>query len=213
MIVIYRGEDTDFAGAEPIKITIDTELNLSGFTADILFGNVVKHFEPEEVETKALGLVYTAAETAGFFPGKGYAVVKVYDKEGRVAYLKKFIIDVRFRDNRVTDVDLAFAVNVIDNVRKVAEALPDLNEVDNSADIKATLNSLLAAIRARGEFEPLTPRQMMGVSAEDARTFLDAVRRLEEKALSIETLDGDSNTADIKDAINQIMQVVRKIKN
>lgn len=211
MIAIYRGEDTDFAGAEPIKIKIDTELDLSGFTADILFGNVVKHFESDEVETKMLGLVYTAAETTGFFPGKGYAVVKVYDKEGRVAYLKKFIVDVRFRDNNITNVDLSQAVSIIDNVRKVADALPDLSEVNNSADIKATLNSLLGAVRARGEFNPLTPRQKLGVSAEAAREFFNAVRRLEEKSLSLENLGEDSNTADIKEVLDQFMQVIRKI--
>lgn len=98
MISIYRGEDTDFAGAPPIPVVIDTKLDLTGYTADILFGSIVKHYETDEVATKKLGLVFTAKETATFFPGKGYATVKVYDTEGRVAVLKKFIIDVKFRD-------------------------------------------------------------------------------------------------------------------
>lgn len=101
MIEIYRGEDTDFAGAEPIEVKIDTELDLTGYTAKVLFGNVVKEFGPEEVETKTLGLVYSAEETAGFFPGKGFAVVKVYDTDGRVAILKKFVIDVKLREYRL----------------------------------------------------------------------------------------------------------------
>lgn len=100
VIKIYRGEDTDFANAEPIKVHIDTDISLEGFTADILFGNVVKHFETNEVATKTLGLVYSADESSGFFPGKGYAVIKVYDTKGRIAYLTKFIIDVCFRESR-----------------------------------------------------------------------------------------------------------------
>ena len=98
MVTIYRGEDTNFAGAAPIEVKIDTDLDLTGFTADILFGSVVKHYETEEVATKTLGLVFSAEETSGFFPGRGYATVKVYDTEGRVAVLKRFVINVKFRD-------------------------------------------------------------------------------------------------------------------
>ena len=175
-----------------------------------MFGNVVKHFEPEEVETKTLGLVFSAAETAGFFPGKGYAVVKVYDTKGRVAYLKKFIVDVRFRDNRVSDVDLASAMHVVNNVRRVADALPDLTEVDDVASVKATVNGILSAVRARGEFRPLTDRDKIGINAERAREFFKAVRKLEEKSLTLRTLNEDSNIADIKDTLDQVLDVVRR---
>ena len=48
MIAIYRGEDTDFAGAEPIQVKINTPLDLTGYTAKILFGSVVKDYGAEE---------------------------------------------------------------------------------------------------------------------------------------------------------------------
>ena len=98
MIAIYRGEDTDFAGAPPIQVKIETDLDLTGFTADLLFGSIVKHYETEEVSTKILSLVFSAEETKTFFPGRGYATVKVYDTQGRVAILKRFVINVKFRE-------------------------------------------------------------------------------------------------------------------
>ena len=97
MIAIYRGEDTDFAGSPPIKIKIDTDLDLTGYTSEILFGSVVKKFGEEDTGAKILPLSFTAEETNGFFPGRGYATVKVYDTDDRVAILKRFVIDVRFR--------------------------------------------------------------------------------------------------------------------
>ena len=99
MIVIYRGEDTEFANSDPIPITLNTEMDLTGYTAKLYFGNVVKSYGPEDVETKSLPLAFTAAETEGFFPGKGYATVKVYDTENRVRIMKHFVIDVEFRDD------------------------------------------------------------------------------------------------------------------
>ena len=98
MVTIYRGEDTDFADASPITVKIDTEIDLTGFTAKLYFGNVVKEFGSDEVETKELKFNFTAEESDGFFPGRGFATVKVYDTEGRVAILNKFIIDVKFRE-------------------------------------------------------------------------------------------------------------------
>jgi hypothetical protein len=97
VITIYRGEDTDFAGALPIPVSFTTDIDVTGFTAEILFGSVVKTFASEEVETKTLGLIYTAAETSSFFPGKGWATLKLYDKDGRVRIQKRFVIDVKFR--------------------------------------------------------------------------------------------------------------------
>lgn len=104
MIIIYRGEDTDFANQEPIQVKLKTSLDLTGYTADILFGSIIKHYETGDVASKILPLSFSAAETASFFPGKGFASVKVYDPEGRVAILKRFVMDVKFRhygDSRI----------------------------------------------------------------------------------------------------------------
>lgn len=98
MITIYRGEDTDFADTAPIEIEINTNRDLTGYTAKILFGNVVRDYTSEVVITKKLPLVFSAKETLGFFPGRGYATVKLYDQEGRVAIVKTEIINVAFKE-------------------------------------------------------------------------------------------------------------------
>ena len=125
MIAIYRGEDTCFAGAEPIIVKIDTELDLTGYTADLLFGSIVKHFETEDVASKKLPLSFTAEETSTLFPGKGFAVVKVYDTEGRVSIMKKFVIDVRMRNagDWIEAVDVAEALAAFDEIREAASSI------------------------------------------------------------------------------------------
>ena len=105
VITIYRGEDTDFAGAQPIPVSFTTDLDVTGFTAEIYFGSVIKTFTPEEVQTKTLGLVYSAKETESFFPGKGWATLKLYDMEGRVRIQKRFVIDVKFRYGEAKDTE------------------------------------------------------------------------------------------------------------
>jgi hypothetical protein len=105
VITIYRGEDTDFADAPPIPVTFTTDLDVTGFTAEIYFGSVVKTFTSEEVQTKTLGLVYSAAETSSFFPGKGWATLKLYDTKGKVRIQERFVIDVKFRYGEAKDTE------------------------------------------------------------------------------------------------------------
>ena len=97
MLVIYRGEDTDFADSAPLEVSFETDLDITGFTAEVQFGEVIKSFPAEEVQTKKLGLVYTADETSTFFPGKGIANMRIFDTEGRIRIQKRFVIDVKFR--------------------------------------------------------------------------------------------------------------------
>lgn len=155
MIAIYRGEDTDFAGAQPYQIKIDTDLDLTGYTADLIFGSITKSFGPEEVGAKLLNLSYTAEETSTFFPGKGFATIKVYDTEGRVAILKKFVIDVRFRRCKgypIDGVDVAEAVDTVIHLREAATNLNELTEDDDTAAVKEQINTLVGTLKERVEF-------------------------------------------------------------
>ena len=210
MIAIYRGEDTDFAGQEPIQVKINTPYDLTGYTADILFGSVVKHFEPDEVGTKTLGLSFTAAETAGFFPGRGYASIKVYDTEGRVAILKRFVIDVRFRDyekSPLNIVDVSEVVQSFENVKEAAEKIPKLTMDDDTACVKEVINTLLEAARKRTEFSQLTSRDIAKVPNTTIVSFTDCIRKLESLAKDATFLDGDSDMEDVKNLLNSILDV------
>lgn len=209
MIAIYRGEDTDFAGQEPIQVKINTPYDLTGYTADILFGSVVKHFEPDEVGTKTLGLSFTAEETAGFFPGRGYASIKVYDTEGRVAILKRFVIDVRFRDyekSPLNIVDVAEVVQSLENVREVVSKMDKLTIDDDVATIKEVVNEILEAAKKRTEFTPLTQEDLAKVPAATIVAFTECMRKLESVAKDAEKLDLDSDIADVKNLLNDILE-------
>ncbi|MBO6031908.1 MAG: hypothetical protein J6Q22_10745 [Prevotella sp.] len=95
-VKIIRGNDTTFSGNAPIKIQINTKADLTGFTASLFFGSVVKDFTEEEVSSKLLKLAYTSEETEQFFPGRGFALLKLYDSEGRQATIWRFVFNVIF---------------------------------------------------------------------------------------------------------------------
>ena len=205
MIAIYRGEDTDFAGGGPIKIKIETDLDLTGFTAKLFFGNVVKSFEPEEVATKILKFNFSADETSGLFPGKGYATVKVFDTKGRVAILKRFVIDVRFRDGRIRDVDLAEAIQTVANIRNMADAFTDLQEAADIATIKESLNKFIEAAREKTEFKSLSWKDRMYLGTKKADSFVEMVKKLEAIAMNVGELTENSDIADVKKSINELV--------
>ena len=209
MIAIYRGEDTDFAGAEPIQIKIDTDLDLTGYTAELLFGSVVKEYGEEDVGKKILPLSFTAEETSGFFPGRGYATVKVYDTQGRVAILKRFVIDVRFRSvDRIDAVDFAESFQTFENVKSVAAKLAILSLDDDMAKVKDTINELLMAARARVEFIPVTDFQFTQFTREDALLFVECMRNLQCLSLNIGSLNEDADTTEVKAAVNSIIAIL-----
>ena len=212
MIAIYRGEDTCFAGAEPIPVKIDTELDLTGFTAKLYFGSIVKEYGAEEVETKQLALSFTAEETSSFFPGQGFAIVKVYDTEGRVAVLKKFVIDVRFREWKpkfVTPFELAKAMAEFKKVKEIAKGLPNLTEEDDTATVKDAINGLLGAIRT-DEYTPVPDSVLPTIPQIKIRSFADGIGRLEGLSERINSVSPDEDVSDIKKVYNEMLETIKE---
>lgn len=93
---IIRGNDTLFSGNPAIPIKINTKADLTGFTASLFFGSVTKSFPSDDVGKKKLSLSYTSEETSSFFPGRGFATLKLYDTEGRQATVWRFVFNVVF---------------------------------------------------------------------------------------------------------------------
>ena len=214
MIAIYRGEDTCFAGAEPIPIKIDTELDLTGFTAKLYFGSIVKEFDSEEVATKQLALSFTAEETSSFFPGQGFAIVKVFDTEGRVAVLKKFVIDVRFREWKpkfVTPFELSKAMEAFANIRTAAKSMHNLTEDDDTATVKDRINTLLDSMREKViEYTPVFEASAPDVSPRQFKEFVDCMGRLEKLSERVENLSPDESPAEIKSIYNSVLDTIKE---
>ena len=97
MITIYKNEDTEFADSEPIKIVLDTDMDLTGFTAEIAFLGVTKTFDSETVATKVLPLAFTEEDTKGFVLGRDYAIVRLFDTQGRSTIFAMPEFDVKLR--------------------------------------------------------------------------------------------------------------------
>ena len=216
MIAIYRGEDTCFGGSEPITVTLDTELDLNGYTAELLFGSIVKKFGPDDVGRKVLPLSFTAEETATLFPGKGFAVVKVYDTDNRVSILKKFVIDVRMRKYNpkgLDAIDVSEAIKTFDDIKEAAASLIELTEEDDASKVKEVLNTFLAAARKRGEFTEVIPLDGCGlIPPSSIALFTDSIRNLRVLATNIGTITDDSDLSVVKDTINKIIRILATVQ-
>ena len=214
MIAIYRGEDTCFAGAEPIPVKIDTELDLTGFTAKLYFGSIVKEYGTEEVATKQLALSFTAEETSSFFPGQGFAIVKVFDPEGRVAILKKFVIDVRFREwhpKFVTPFELSKAMEAFNKIRSTAKGMHNLTEDDDTATVKQSINTLLDSMREKViEYTPVFNAYPPTIPPGQIKNFADCIVKLEQLSNSIENLSPDESPSEIKRVYNSVLDTIKE---
>ena len=210
MIAIYKGEDTDFAGQEPFLIKINTPLDLTGYTAKLLFGNVVKEFDSEQVGEKTLRLSFSAADTLDFYPGKGYASVQVFDTDNRVAILKRFIIDVRFRrpeDSAASMTDVSEVIQSFENIRNAVADISALTEEDDTATIKDVINVMLDAAKERTEFSAIPVCALKDVPPSAVMEFVNCIRNLESLAKDAESLDEDKSLEDIKERINEILTI------
>ena len=94
MIKIYRGDSTDFADLSSISVTIDTEVDITGFTGKFSFGGIEKTFPPVEIEQRTFEFNYTYEETSTFCLGKGFGTFYLFDTKGRKAVVTKVLVDV-----------------------------------------------------------------------------------------------------------------------
>lgn len=80
-IVLFKGDDTDFAWNQEIALEIETDLDLTGFTAKFSVLGFVQDFD--DITSKKLNLVFPAEETSKFPLGMTDAVFEVFDTDGK----------------------------------------------------------------------------------------------------------------------------------
>lgn len=192
MLAIYRGEDTEFADAEPFTVKIDTDLDLTGCTGKLYFGSVIKEFDAEEMASKELALSFNASDTADMFPGQAYATLKAYDAEGRESVLKRFIIDVRMRSGSGEKIDAVEAgrlLHIFSSLRDFCNSI----DLESSESEDTLLEQFFAVVRMRDEFSPLSNSQMYYIKPDAFKEFwegynkLDAVAHLKIEEISVAT--------------------------
>lgn len=81
--IIYKGDDTDFAGRSDLAIRLDTDEGLDGCRVEFTFLGQRRAFVAAAGESK-IPFVFTAAETATMPVGTHKAKVRVFDAQGRV---------------------------------------------------------------------------------------------------------------------------------
>lgn len=80
-IVLFKGDDSDFAWNQNIEITLKTEMDLTGFRAKFSFMDFTQEFA--DITSKKLVLVFPAAATSSFPLGAADASIVLYDSEGK----------------------------------------------------------------------------------------------------------------------------------
>jgi hypothetical protein len=79
-VTITQGDDTN-ALEEKIIISLDTELDLNGFSACFQLGNFQQFFS--DIRTKELQIIIPGTETALLPAGPLYGALKIFDAAGR----------------------------------------------------------------------------------------------------------------------------------
>ena len=86
-IKIFRGDDTDFIGNKVIEITLETDIDLSGITADFLLCGFKQHFENETVASKRLEVVISHEETKRFPLGRQLGTLVLKSADGKIKHV------------------------------------------------------------------------------------------------------------------------------
>ena len=205
MLVVYIGQDTEFANASPLDVDVDTKLNLEGFTAEIKFFGITKTFSTEIVQTKKLPLSYTAAETKTFFPGLNFADLYLFDTEGRQAIYSKIQIAVKLSgDNAVDYIEANTASARYAKLKEIAAELPNVLDEDPKAKIITICNEMMSALRFNGEFEA---QDTCKIIDKKQMNIVKKIRQLQEFAQTTEDLDENSTTIEIRQTLQELMSV------
>ncbi len=128
MITIYKGDDTDFANLRRLSITIDTDLDLTGFTGKFCFLGDTKTFTTEEIASKTVTFEYTTEETAKFALGQNFGTFHLYDTEGRHAAIHKVLINVTLHPCPCGPGSIGIVIDNVYDYNKLGN-LPTLNGV------------------------------------------------------------------------------------
>ena len=167
MIAIFRGDDTAFAGANSVRVTIGTSVSLSGCRAEFNLCGVVKQIP--DASTGTFTVAFTAEETAAMPLGVQCATVRVFDSQGRVRTASNTVrvlvtdrVDEAYRYTNATEVTLASPGGIIDDGRGVPDDLPEEYTPD---EMRTFLNRLAALIR--NSMAALVALLMLPVAAQD----------------------------------------------
>lgn len=85
-IELRQGDDSDFFGRE-IVINLDTDKNMTGWTAEFKLGDITKSFANFET-TKQIKIVLSKTETESLPAGKLYGYIQITDENGKLGTLE-----------------------------------------------------------------------------------------------------------------------------
>ena len=150
MLRIFKGDDTDFADANRLRITIGTAVVLAGCRAEFSFLGVTRQIP--DASTGTFEVAFTAAETAVMPLGVHCATIRVFDAQGRQRTTTNTLrievtdnVDMAYSGENAADVDGHLVVKgVVDDGYGVPADLPEDYTPD---EMRAFLNRLAALVR------------------------------------------------------------------
>ena len=150
MLRIFKGDDTDFADANRLRITIGTAVVLAGCRAEFSFLGVTRQIP--DASTGTFEVAFTAAETAVMPLGVHCATIRVFDAQGRQRTTTNTLrievtdnVDMAYSGENAADVDGHLVVKgVVDDGYGVPADLPEDYTPD---EMRTFLNRLAALLR------------------------------------------------------------------
>lgn len=184
-IVLFKGDDSDFAWNQNIEITLETEMDLTGFRAKFSFMDFTQEFA--DITSKKLVLVFPATATASFPLGAADASIVLYDSDGKARTIANRIhmIVTKCVDEAYANEDpQAITVSISSSMEREQA---DWDETDTQSP---------SYIRNKPEIPTIDATLTQSGKAADAKAVgeaLDGKRELDD--LSLRTSPTDSNGA------------------
>ena len=184
-IVLFKGDDSDFAWNQNIEITLETEMDLTDFRAKFSFMDFTQEFA--DITSKKLVLVFPATATSSFPLGAADASIVLYDSDGKARTIANRIhmIVTKCVDEAYANEDpQAITVSISSSMEREQA---DWDETDTQSP---------SYIRNKPEIPTIDATLTKSGKAADAKAVgeaLDGKRELDD--LSLRTSPTDSNGA------------------
>ena len=138
-VTIIQGDDTNFLDDQFIVVNFDTTIDLSGFTATFILGNVTLTYG--NLSGKSFEIILSNEITSNLVIGKQYGELKLIDPQNRIRTITSII---PFLVKKGVNEDITFVNNSLNVSMHVNETVIDV-KVETSGMSKTEANKILLA--------------------------------------------------------------------
>ena len=133
-VTIIQGDDTNFLDDQFIVVNFDTTIDLSGFTATFILGNVTLTYG--NLSGKSFEIILSNEITSNLVIGKQYGELKLIDPQNRIRTITSII---PFLVKKGVNEDITFVNNSLNVSMHVNETVIDVKVETSGIDRKSVV--------------------------------------------------------------------------